>query len=263
MIAISSLESPHIRMERSPWGLADRTWLEKQRSDYGEGSLWWTCHVLGLFPDSGTDSVIPISWLEAATMDEGEPVRRRGATRMAIDLATGGGGDRTVILVRDDDNLLACWHSRTSSFEATATQAALMAQRWDVPPGSISWDVEGIGADFANRLEAVGIRGARAYRGGDDGGRKFFNLRAAAAWALRRRLDPKRMLIFEQGGQVPQPPFRIPRPWMRLMLEELAGLRYEHGDKGEIKLETKEDFSLRLRHSPDFADCMGQLFAFL
>ena len=66
LIPISSLESPHIELERSPWGLADRTWLEKARADYGEGSLWWTCHVLGLFPNTGADSVVPLSWIDRA-----------------------------------------------------------------------------------------------------------------------------------------------------------------------------------------------------
>ena len=262
LIQISSLESPHIHLERSPWGLADATWLRKARADYGEGSLWWTCHVLGLFPDSGVDSVLPLTWLHAAEADPSASVVRRGGARMAIDLATGGGGDRSVILVRDDDNLLQCWWSRVASFEATATQAALMAHRWDVDPNHVSFDVEGVGADFDNRLRAVDVIGARPYRGGAEGGIKFTNLRSAAAWHLRRRLDPTRMLETEDGALIPQRPFRIPRPYLWSMLEELAGLRYEHDDKGRIKLERKEDFSARLKHSPDFADCMGQLFAF-
>lgn len=200
VIKISSLESPHIHLERSPWGLADRNWLEKARADYGEGSLWWTCHVLGEFPDSGVDSVIPGSWLQLAADARPHPLGKR---RIAIDLAEGRGGDRSVVLVRDDNAVLDMWSSNTASFEETANRALWAAQRFEVDDGDISYDVAGIGADFDNRLKQVGIVSPVPYRGGNEGGPKHANLRSYSAWRLRQRLDPGRRDIHykEERGE--------------------------------------------------------------
>ena len=257
LIPISSLESPHIELERSPWGLADRTWLEKARADYGEGSLWWTCHVLGLFPDTGADSVLPLSWIDRAGAAPHVP---RGPARMAIDLALGGGGDRSVVMVADDHGVIAGEWSNTWPLEQTATRAGILAQRHHVDGHRISWDAEGIGADFANRLQAESIHDARPYRGGRDGGPKFANFRAAAAWGLRRRLDPGRT-VPGASGPVPQAPFAIPPSVLHAAREELAGLRYTLDERGRIKLERKDEYAKRLRRSPDLADGLCQLFA--
>jgi hypothetical protein len=259
LIQISSLESPHIGLARSPWGLADATWLEQSRNDYGEGSLWWTTHVLGLFPDSGVDTVVPRSWLELA----GKTLHKRGGrTRCAIDLALGNAGDRSVVGIRDDNGILDWQSSNLWTLEVTATKAALLCQRWGVAPSDVSWDVGSIGADFANRLEAVGIRGARPYRGGDSGGKKFANKRSASAWRLRQRLDPNRMVILPGGASVPQVPFAIPPRILSVIIGEVQGLRYTQGSNGEITLELKDDFAKRLKHSPDHADTAAQLFGF-
>jgi hypothetical protein len=230
LIQISSLESPHIDLERSPWGLADRSFLEDARNDYGEGSLWWICHVLGLFPDSGADTVIPYSWLQLA----GLAVHKKVETgkRLAIDLAEGHGGDRSVVAAKDDNGLLGLKHSRTWSFETTATEAALMAQRHGIQGHEVSWDVGGIGADFANRLAAVGIVGARPYRGGKEGGKKFANQRSEAAWRFRQRLDPKRTVITAGGVAVPLTPFRDPRRLARAHADRATRLALHAGRPG-------------------------------
>lgn len=248
LIHIPSLASPHIHLERSPFGLADKNWLLRMKADYGEGSLWWKCHVLGEFPDEGADSVLNLEWLRLAEKAEKRPAGKR---RMAIDLALGGGGDRSVIIVRDDNVLLEMWWSNKAKLEDTASKAALLYQKWDCT--DISYDVEGIGADFGNRLRQVNIPNPVPYRGGEVGSPKQSNFRSYAAWRLRQRLDPQRL---------PREPFHIPTEYLRYMQRELLGLRYKLDEKGRIKLEKKEDFVKRLGHSPDFADCLSQAFAF-
>ena len=61
VIEISSLESPHVHLARSPWGMADATFIENAKHEYGEESLWFQVHVLGKFPgelDQGAASDI-------------------------------------------------------------------------------------------------------------------------------------------------------------------------------------------------------------
>ena len=258
VIQVSSLESPHIHLPRSPWGLADATWLAKARNDYGEASLWWMTHVLGRFPDSNAENVIPTAWLELA----GQTIHRAaGPRRLAIDLGEGKGGDLTVLGVRDDNGILAWQSSNQWSLEAAATRAALLCQKFGIEPHHVSWDIGGIGADFANRLEAAGIHGARPYRGGEDSGSKrYFNKRARGAWQLRQRLDSNRMITLDSGAMIPQQPFAIPQPILTIIRKEVTGLVYENDEKGRIKLERKEDFAKRLKHSPNHADTAGQLF---
>lgn len=262
VVQVSSLESPDIDQPRSKWGLADGGWLTQVRNDYGEGSLWWITHVEGRFPDSSVDSVIPLSWLYPCVAAE---LVRSGPCRTAIDLSEGNGGDRSVVLTRDDNGVLDLEHSTTWSFEQTAAVASRHVAKWGVDPRRVTYDVAGIGSDFANRLAAVGIVGAQPYRGGASSSdvKKYGNRRSAAAWHLRQRLDPGRQAMNARGVPVPQTPFAIQPEFMRLMREELQGLRYTQDSTGRIVLEIKEEFARRLRHSPDFADTLAQSFAFL
>jgi hypothetical protein len=267
LIHISSLESPHIDLARSPWGLADRTWLEKSWNDYGKGSLWERCHILGMFPEEGFDQVIPAAWLDLAERAIRVP---SGKPRIAIDLGLGNGGDNSVIMAKDDNGLLAVEHSNRWTLEVTASRAALMAQRLGVPGSRVSWDVASIGADFANRLKAFGLHGCRPYLGGAVGTNRFANLRTVAAWAARQRLDPKRRvdnpalgnLLYSQDVMITQRPFAIPARFMAPLRAELRELRYELLPADKVALEDAESYAKRLKHSPDFASAFTQLFAF-
>ena len=263
LIHVPSLDSPDIDQERSERGLADRSWLEEMRAEYGEGSLVWRVRVEAQFPEDGSEDVIPRAWLEAAEKTAHQP---GGPRRISIDLGLGNGGDPSVVWVRDDNGVLACEFSNRWNFEATASKAALFAQRYDVEPHRVSFDVEGIGADFGNRLAAVGIKAARPYRGGATvSNPKFFNARAMAAWSLRRRLDPGYLRHGPGGVLVSVPPFSLmktPPEAMKRLKKELRELRYQVVTGGAIALEAAEDYALRLKHSPDFQASLCQGFAF-
>jgi hypothetical protein len=264
-IVIPSLESPDIGLERSTRGMADAGWIRAMRSQYGEESLWWLSHVLALFPGEADDALMKRAWLELAALTVH---LRSGPARIAIDLGLGqGNGDRTVLLARDDNGILAWRVSRTWSLEDAASEAKKLALMFSVPPSRISFDFTGIGSDFANRLRAVGLVNCQAYIGGGAIQSKHaFNLRSAAAWAAQRRLDPNRTFDPPPGQLVAikQHPFAIPRELLDLGLRaELEAHRYGLGNQGEIKLESGEDIRARLRYSPDLADTFFQSFAFL
>jgi hypothetical protein len=261
LLVIPSTDSPDIDLDRSERGLASRTWLEAARHDYGEGSHWWLSHILAQFPGTSIEAVIPPAWLDLAAQTRHRPA---GPVRIAIDLGEGGGGDQSVILARDDNGVRAIEYSRHWNLETTATKAALLAQRYDIPGHRVSWDAGGIGADFLNRLEAVGLRGARPYRGGSEGNAKFANARTAATWAMRKRLDPKRLVPSYPGSPVlvPQVPFAIAPAHVALMRRELQGLRYGQDERNRVALEAKAALTKRLKHSPDFADALAQSFAY-
>lgn len=262
LIQVASLESPDIDLARSPRGMADATWLGRARADYGESSLWWKSHVLAMFPDSAVDMVVSRAWVDLAARTLYRPA---GVRRMAIDVGGGGGGDRSVICVRDDNGLAWLEWSRDWSFEELAARAARLCREHGVEHARVTYDASGIGHDFNNRLQAAGVVGAAPYRGGKEGGAKHANLRSACAWALRQRLDPGRHVPGRAGVLVPLEPFslRPDRPdWAAELRPELQGLRYAQDRLGRIQLEPKEEFARRLRRSPDLLDALAMTFAF-
>ena len=51
-IQIPSTDSPHASLEKSPWGIADATWLESCYRRYGRDSLWVRSHIDRAHPRS-------------------------------------------------------------------------------------------------------------------------------------------------------------------------------------------------------------------
>lgn len=288
VITIPSLESPHIDLERSPWGMADRTWLELSRAEYGEESLWWLSHVLAKFPGELAQALLPIAWLNlAASLVH----VRAGPVRLGIDLALGNEGDDSAIVARDDNGVLGAWESNRWDLETVAQVAREKAIEFGVEGPHVTFDATGLGADFDNRLRAAGIVGARHFLGARAAGEKFANLRSAAGWALRRRLDPGRstrdaaglkpppvdhvkaeLQALNNRGRgrtaeppqlwVPQKPFAIPAHLVQRHRTELQSLRYFLDDAGRICLEPKDLFVARIKRSPNFLDALAMTFAF-
>jgi len=254
-IQIPSTLSPDIRQERSLRGLADRKFLENMAAQYGVGSQTWKVRVEAEFPDDSADALIPSAWLDRCESARHVPAGHR---RIAIDLGLGNGGDPSVILVRDDNGVLYFEQSDRWAFEETARRARLASDKFAVASHRITWDVEGLGAGFANFLRDAGLVGCVPYRGqilSKDP--SFANLRAACHVLLRRRLDP----AWKVAGR-DQTPFQIPREFMVRLRKELRELTHTPGLKGQIVLRTKEAVQLALRHSPDFTDTLAQSFAF-
>lgn len=258
VIAVPSLESPDIHLDRSPRGLADQTWLRAARNDYGEGSAWWISHVLARFPDSAFDTLIPRSWLDLAGSVEHV---RSGHARMAIDIAEGNDGDPAGYLVRDDNGVLECRIDRAWTLETLAAKAANAARRWRIPPSRITFDAGGPGADFGNRLATAGLKGCLPYKGGTSGGEDFANLRSACAWAFRQRLDPNRT-VKRNGVLAKQEPFAIPADLLSKARRELQAVKWEQLGERKIALLPKDDLRKELGHSPTYFDLFLMTFAY-
>lgn len=265
VIRIPSTLSPDIERDRSPRGMADRTWLEGMRHEYGEDSIWWASHVLAMFPGSIEESLLPIPWLTLA----GQTIHVQGREpRIGVDLGEGTGGDPSCVVIRDENGIREWEASNRWDLDTTAERVRHYQDKHDVPPSAITYDQTGIGADFDNRLRPLGIVGARGYKGSREGGDKFANLRSAAAWLFRQRLDPKRQ-IRKPGPPsskavlwVPQQPFSIPRAFLDAYRDELQGVRYQNTARGEIALEPKEAFVKRLKKSPNAFDATIMTFAY-
>ena len=104
-ITISALESPNVKNGRvGIRGLATRRWVDERKKVWGEENPIYQARVLGEFPDQGEDTLIALSWIEAAA--KREPVRPDAEDAspsdpvvLAVDVARFG-SDKSVILRR-------------------------------------------------------------------------------------------------------------------------------------------------------------------
>ena len=263
-IRIPSTDSPHADLEMSPYGLADRTWLEARYRRYGRDSLWVRSHIVAIIPELSSEALIPSAWLDYPTsvvrpsLPPSHPVHR--SRRIAIDLGEGVGRDDTAILVRDDHGILDLVAGHVLSLADAAAEAARLARVYNVAHNRISYDKLGIGRDFGNHLARHGIVEAVGYVGS---GRPrqpkaFPNLRSEAAWNLRRRLNPDWALDPAAPASSRQVPIAIPaRAWWPLLREDLEALSYDLVG-GQTRLIKKADLMVRLGRSPDRGDALIQ-----
>jgi hypothetical protein len=267
-IQVPSTSSPHAHLEKSPVGLADKTWIESSYRRYGRDSLWVRSHILAQIPEVSSDRLIPDSWLDYATtckrpaLDPFHPVHQ--TRRISCDLGEGVGRDSTAILVRDDLGILEWVAGSSLGLAEAAREIGRLRLKWSVPDERISWDKLGVGRDLRNHLIREGIKGARPYAGSarPHDQRSFTNLRTEAAWKLRTRLNPDWARDPNDPLMTKQTAFRIPPTdqWP-LLREELAALTYDIST-GYTRLIKKEDLCDQLGRSPDRCDALLQSFAF-
>jgi len=268
-IRIPSTDSPHAHLEKSPWGIADRTWIESSYRTYGgEHSFWCNSHIHAIIPTVSAQRLIPDAWLDYATQVQrfnqppNHPVHR--TRRIAVDLSEGIGRDDTAILVRDSNGILDCDARNSLSLADAAAATANLAKRWGVPAERISYDGLGIGRDFPRHLAKCGLIGCIRYVGGGEPAepRRFFNLRTESAWHLHDRLNPDRHTDDRYPLTSRQSPFAIPlRAWWSLLRQDLAALTYELVGERQVKLIKKEDLMGVLGRSPDRGDALIQSFS--
>jgi hypothetical protein len=238
------------------------------REIHGAESPWWRSNILGLFPGQETVRFIPAPWLDACTRDEitSDELWKdypTGSTFMGIDVGGGVGGDRSVIVVRNQKQLLAIFASEWHGVLDDARQrlepiVVQLARQWQVTADHIIYDKAGIGRSFGSYLANHGLNNTMGYFGAGRGGKYHINRRTANASLVRKRLDPHR------EGYVPFYCGGIPEwPALRQELSELRAPTMEM-EEGQVKqvLEEKDALAARLQRSPDLLDALLMTFTF-
>lgn len=224
-------------------------------------SALFTAKVRGIFPESNSDGIIPLGWIEAAIARwhdwsdrgrrlDGDPRRVVGA-----DIARFG-EDATSIAIRHGDVVTELRGYRFSdTMETTGYIVAALREDTDIAVV----DVIGVGAGVVDRLRELGknnlpFNAAAAAKHGTgkyikdrSGEFRFANLRAAAWWNLRELLDPSR------GSTLCLPDSETLRA-------DLTAPRYTVKSGGIIQVELKEDIRKRLGRSTDEGDSVVQAF---
>lgn len=196
--------------------------------------------VLGEFPDSEEEALIPRRWIEAA-MERTLPAE--GYRRAAVDVARLG-GDLTVIGLRVGPVVTHLEAVRGADLMEVCGRIVRLA--YEERPESIAIDSIGLGAGVVDRLNELQIAGVEAVNVAlpANDRERFANRRAELYWGLRER--------FRRG--------EIALPRNETLCEQLASLRYGHTSGGKIQIESKEAMRRRGMDSPDHADMLALLF---
>lgn len=216
--------------------------------------------VRGLFPDTNSQGLIPLGWVEAAMArwqdwhDSGSPpldiVERH---ILGVDVADQG-EDSTVVAFREGPIVRELRKYRNSdTMETVGYVRASMSNR----PGSLAIvDSIGVGAGVLSRLREQKVRAIGFVASGSAKGLKdhtgefhFTNLRAAAWWRLRELLDPS-----QPGGS------RILLPPSEILKADLTIPHWRVMSGGGIQVESKDDIRKRLGRSTDEGDSVVMCF---
>lgn len=227
-------------------GRISREWAEQRRKQWGENSAVYQNRVLGEFADSGEDSVVPLSWIEASNkrwLDCGG--KGEGETTYGIDVARYG-EDKTAfarltgyVLEKLD------YYAKQSTMETAGRAAATIDKQINAAVDTI-----GIGAGVFDRLQELGHRvlsvnvGESTDMKDSSGQVGFVNLRSAIWWMMREALDPES-----------ENPLALPPDDM--LTGDLTAPLWGYTSKGQIKVESKDDIRIRIGRSTDAADALG------
>lgn len=231
-------------------------WAEQRKIQWGEHSALYQNRVLGEFYAGEEDSVVPLSWVEAAVERwhewdaQGRPDAGRPRT-VGIDVARSG-TDKTVFAMRQG-HVITELHAYASADTMTTAGRAKGILDGD-PECTGIVDVIGIGAGVLDRLREQGCR-VQAFNAAGKTHRRdrtneigFLNVRAAAWWNVRELLDPS------AGAEVCLPPDDD------LLGDLTAPKMGELMSGGKMKMESKQDLRKRIGRSTDRGDAVVQAF---
>ncbi len=272
-ISISAFDSPNFRqcgitredIKNGDWQYKVRTimerngqlispnmvtpeWVADKYKRWKPGSPLYDSKVEGNFPEQGSDSLIPVSWVELAMerwnmMDERSTVREIG-----VDVAEYG-SDFSIIAPRIGDKILELEsHSTIGIMELTGH---VIQRHREINSSAIKIDVIGIGTGVEGRLTeqkypAIRVNVAESPGGTDEDKEHFLNLRAQLYWCLRERLNPDERIN----------PYPIGLPPDDELASDLTSIKYKINSSGKIQIEAKADMRKRLGRSPDRGDAV-------
>lgn len=236
-IHISVFDSPNYTGEKVPESVARAMpragWAEEAREAWGEESPMYQVRALGNFPDTGEDTVIALSVVEAAQQ---RTLTAEGPLTIGCDVARFG-DDETVIAARVGNvvRIVETYHGKDTTH--TAGRVAHWANgRQDA---RIVVDDPGVGGGVTDQLRAMGMD-VHAFNGGHTARRPG-------------RFPNRRSEIWFEGAAILED---IDLDGDEQLAADLTAPRYSYDLKLRQAVEKKEDTKKRLGRSPDRADAV-------
>lgn len=225
--------------------LVSKESIEEIAYQYGRDSNYFRVSVLGEFPKSEDDVVIPLELCESALLRDVKPF---GKVIWGVDVARFG-SDRTVLVKRVRNSTVGK-HRAWNGTDTMQTAGRIFAE-WNetLPenrPDYIFVDVIGIGAGVQDRLlelnlPSVGINVAESAASND----LYMRLRDELWFRARKWLEKKDCKLYAD----------------ETLIAELSLPKYKYTSTGKLQVESKDDMRKRYPRSPDVADAFCLTFA--
>lgn len=231
-IAGASLPAPY---------LVTPQWVATRYQRWGPTSSLYQARVLGQFPEQGSDTLIPLAWIEAAQARQLKP----GAPiQLGVDVARYGEDETVLYLRRGSVVRMHGSHAMSTTMETVGWTVHAMDET-DAEIAKV--DADGIGAGVYDRLVELG-RSVYEIRGGMTASdpERFANRRAEWYWGLRERFETGDIDIPEDDDE---------------LASQLANLKWKVNSRGQIIIESKDEMKKRGLSSPDRADGVCYAFA--
>jgi len=218
-------------------------WARQRLDEWGEDSPAFLGRILGEFPDVGTQTLIPLSWVMKATMRT--PDRDKPCT-LGVDVARFG-DDESVICVRLGNGVEKIRTFNKLDTVEVADEVTQVFREYEKVCELIAVDAVGIGAGVADTLRkrglpAIDIESAeKAYQYN-----RFYNKRTEMWYKLRELFRTDAIAI----------------PNNEVAIGELTTPRYSFDQGGRYVLESKSDMKKRGLKSPNTADAIVYAFAY-
>lgn len=217
-------------------------------NEYGETSNVYRVRVLGEFPLSEDDAVIPLGLIEAAV---GRSVGMAESVGIVWGLDVARFGDDTTALAKRRGNVLLDTVREWRKLDNMQVAGLIAKEYRQTPiekrPASINIDVIGLGAGVVDRLRELGLpaRGINVGEASPTDPKRFMRLRDELWWSARDWFDAKDCTMPRDDG----------------LISELVSPKYKIESSGKIKIESKDDMKKRGIKSPNKADAFCLTFA--
>ena len=224
----------------TPQWVADKLRPEK----WGEASPQWTAKVMGDFPELGTDTLIPLQYIEAARERE---LSRIGDIELGVDVARFGDNE-TVIVGRQGPVAWIEKRMRAQDTMQTAGEVAALIRK--INPSIVRVDEIGVGGGVVDALRTDGHACVVGVNVGSSASKpdEWVNLRAELYWELRGFFERGEIALEGRNG-------------MEDLEAQLSGMKFKYtARKGQIQIESKDDMRKRGMASPDLADALCLAF---
>ena len=226
--------------------LLNPKWAFDKLYDWGEDSPMFQSRVLGNFPEQDANTLIPLSWIEAATTDERREQVKKGKVAYGHDIGRYG-GDESPIIKRYGD-----WVCRTivHSMEDTMMTSGRAADALRDERGDYYMDITGgLGAGPYDRLIELQFPTVYGLNMSSKSTQptEFVNVRAEIAWTVRQKFERGEIYIDHREED---------------LIAQLSNIKYKITSDGRRQIESKDDIKQRTNgRSPDRADALFMSYA--
>lgn len=224
-------------------------WVIAQAKKWGLEHPLTVSKILGKFPKASSDTLIPLDWVEAAQLRVVYP-EASDRKILGIDVARFGSDSTRFVGLHGKKQLARREGFKRDTNEVAGRAIALAKELWGQWPDIIVVDETGLGGGVVDFLRAEApdyceIRGVQfgAACEDEEDQEKFINLKARMFGLLQDDMKAEDGLSILGDG---------------VYLEELPTIRYTYNKKGQMVIESKDDYKKRTgRGSPDDSDALA------